>query len=192
MGKQDDHVGVVAEPHSPHIEVVTKSVDVWLPAGGGCRQGITTRRSTSESLQVLHFMAVEPAAVIAHVLDPSELLLAKGHRVTGLGYPPIDEGALQSAMLLVEVIRPAVWITFVTHPYSFPQNQHGGAVENRPPERWKTEDRSARRAWPPVSQVQRSPVLSLSLRDTNLGSAAGCPPSRGLPALELSMNHLVP
>ena len=75
-------------PNGPHVEVVTKSVDVRLPPRRGGRQGSTTPRSGSESLQVFHFIAVEPAAVTAHVLDPSELLLVEAHRTAGRGHPP--------------------------------------------------------------------------------------------------------
>ena len=120
--EQDDHVGVVAEPDHPQkIEVLAKSVDVGLPSGGCRRQGIATPRSVSESLQVLRFLAVEPAAVIAHLLDPSELPLVEVHRTPGLSHPPMDEGPLQPAVLLVEVVCRAAWIAFIAHPDRFSQ-----------------------------------------------------------------------
>lgn len=87
VGEQDDHVSVVAEPGRPQIEVLAESVDVGLPRRGCGRQGIATAGSGSESLQVFRFLAVEPAAVIAHVLDPIQLPLVEGHRTTGRGSP---------------------------------------------------------------------------------------------------------
>jgi hypothetical protein len=34
--------------------------------------------------------------VITHVIDPGELPFVEGHRTTGRGHSPIDEGSLQS------------------------------------------------------------------------------------------------
>ena len=56
------------------------------------------------------------------MLNPAELLLAKGHRTTGRGHPPMDEGLVQTAVLLGEVSRPVIGIAFIAHQDSFSQN----------------------------------------------------------------------
>ena len=132
VGEQNDHAGAVAGSNGPQIEVLAESVDVRLPRRGSGRQGIAAPRSGSESPQVFHFLAVEPAAVIAHVLDPIQLPVLEGHRTTGRGHPPMDEGPLQPAVLLVEVVRLVVWIAFIAHRDSFSQNCEGGVPQTKP------------------------------------------------------------
>lgn len=101
VGEQDHDMGVAAGACDPHLEAFGHPIDERL--------------------------AVEPAPMIASLLDPSQLFLAEDHRPAGRANPPVKEGLLQAALLCAEVAPPRVPIAFIDPSNSLSQMRHGAA-----------------------------------------------------------------
>ena len=94
VGEPGHDTGVVAHARDPHLEVFGDPIDKRLPNRGSGRQRVATPASSSKPLQILVFLPVEPAPVIAKPLDPGQLVLREDHRRAGRGDPPMNEGLL--------------------------------------------------------------------------------------------------
>ena len=121
VGEHDHDMRVVARARDPQLEVFGDPIDERLPYRGSSGQRVATSPSCSKPLQILVFLAVEPAPMIANPLDPDHLFLAEDHRPAGRADPPVNEDLLQAALLHAEVVPPLVFVALVDHPNSLPQ-----------------------------------------------------------------------
>ena len=121
VGEQDHDTSVVARARDPHLEVFGDPLDKRSPNRGSGGQRVATTPSSSELLQILVFLRVEPAPVIASVLDPGQLVLAEDHRPAGRADRPVNEGLLKAALLLAEGVPALVSIALIVHSGSLSQ-----------------------------------------------------------------------
>ncbi len=124
VAEQDHDTSVVPRARDPHLEVVGDPRDEGLPLAGSSRQRVARPPSSFKPLQVLVLVLADeprPGDRTANPPEPGQLLLVEGHRPASRGDPPMNEGLLQTALLLAQAVPALVSIALIAHPDSLSQ-----------------------------------------------------------------------